>query len=140
VTLEPNSVDAYTQLGSNLRWAGRPAEAIPILQKALRLSPVPPYVCLAALAQCYRTTGQYEEAIALYRRILQKEPNQLPAQVALVVALMQAGKEDEARAEAAKVLRIDPKFSVDSYARILPAKDQKVTDDLVSALRKAGLK
>ncbi len=140
VNLEPNSVDAYTQLGANLRWAGRCAEAIPILQKAMRLSPIPPYVCLAALAQCYRTTGQYEEAIALYRRILQKEPNQLPAQVALTVTLMQAGKEDEARAEAAKVLRIDPKFSVESFSRILPAKDQKVIDDFVSALHKAGLK
>jgi adenylate cyclase len=140
VTLEPNSVDAYTQLGANLRWADRCAEAIPILQKAMRLSPIPPYVCLAALAQCYRTTGQYEEAIALYRKVLQKEPNQLPAQVALTVSLMQAGKEHEARVEAAKVLRIDPKFSVESFARVLPAKDQKVIDDLVSALRKAGLK
>jgi len=140
IALEPNSVDAYTQLGANLRWAGRCAEAIPILQKAMRLSPIPPTVCMSALAQCYRTTGQYEEAIALFRRILQKEPNQLPAQVQIVVALMQAGKEDEARAEAAKVLRIDPKFSVESFARRLPYKDQKVIDDLVSALRKAGLK
>ena len=140
IALEPNSVDAYTQLGANLRWAGRCAEAIPILQKAMRLSPIPPVVCLSALAQCYRITGQYEEAIALLRRILQKEPNQLPAQVQLVVALMQAGKEDEARADAAKVLKIDPKFSVESFARNLPAKDQKVIDDLVSALRKAGLK
>jgi adenylate cyclase len=140
IALEPNSVDAYTQLGANLRWAGRCAEAIPILQKAMRLSPIPPVVCLSALAQCYRITGQYEEAIALLRRILQKEPNQLPAQVQLVVALMQAGKEDEARAEAAKVLKIDPKFSVESFARNLPAKDQKVIDDIVSALHKSGLK
>ncbi len=140
VTLQPNSVDAYTQLGANLRWAGRCQEAISILQKAMRLSPIPPYVCMAALAQCYRTTGQYEEAIALYKRILQEEPNQLPAQVQFVVALMQAGKEDEACAEAAKVLRIDPKFSVESFASILPAKDQTVIDDIVSALRKAGLK
>jgi adenylate cyclase len=140
IALEPNSVYAYTQLGSNLRWAGRCAEAIPILQKAMRLSPIPPYVCLASLAQCYRTTGQYEEAIALYRRILQKEPNQLPAQVQFVVALVQAGKEDEARSEAAKVLRIDPNFSVESFARRFPAKDQKVIDDIVSALHKAGLK
>jgi adenylate cyclase len=139
VTLQPNSVDAYTQLGALLRWEGRCAEAIPILQKAMRLSPIPPYVCLASLAQCLRTTGQYEEAIALYRKILQKEPNQLPAQVQFVVALIQAGKEDEARAEAAKVLRIDPKFSVESFTKILPAKDQRVIDDIVSALRKAGL-
>jgi len=139
VTLQPNSVDAYTQLGSLLRWAGRCAEAIPILQKAMRLSPIPPFVCLASLAQCFTITGQYEEAIALYRRILQKEPNQLPAQVQFVVALTLAGKDDEARAEAVKVLRIDPKFSVESFAKILPAKDQKVIDDIVFALRKAGL-
>ena len=138
VALEPNSVDAYTQLGANLRWAGRCAEAIPILQKAMRLSPIPPYVCLQTLAHCYDLTGQYEEAIALYRRILQKEPNQLPTQVALTAALIQAGKEDEARAEAAKVLRIDPKFSVESYARTFPVKDQKVIDDFVSRLAQGG--
>jgi adenylate cyclase len=140
VTLEPNSVDAYVQLGSNLRWAGRCAEAIPIFQKAMRLSPIPPYLCLQILAWCYYNTRQYEEAIALQRRILQKEPNQLPTQLGLTAALIQAGKEDEARAEAAKVLRIDPKFSVESYARRLPYKDQKVIDDLVSTLHKAGLK
>jgi adenylate cyclase len=140
VTLEPNSVDAYIQLGVNLRWAGRCAEAIPILQKTMRLSPIPPYLCLQILVWCYLHTGQYEEAIALSKRILQKEPNQLPTQVSLTAALIQAGKEDEARAEAAKVLRIDPKFSVESYARRLPYKDQKVIDDLASALRKAGLK
>jgi len=140
VTLEPNSVDAYIQLGGNLRWAGRCAEAIPILKKAMRLSPIPPYLCLQNLAWCYYFTGQYEEAIALQRRILQKEPNQLLTQVSLTAALIQAGKEDEARVEAAKVLRIDPKFSVESFARRLSYKDQKVIDDLVSALRKAGLK
>jgi len=140
VTLEPNSADAYTQLGSNLRWAGRCAEAIPILQKAMRLSPIPPYVCLAALAQCYRTTGQYEEAIAAYRKILQKEPNQLPSRVSLVATLVQAGNDDEARIEAADVLRIDPKFSVESYARVRPEQDQKRASDFVSALHKAGLK
>jgi hypothetical protein len=71
---------------------------------------------------------------------IKKEPNQLPAQVSLTVALIQAAKEDEARVEAAKVLRINPKFSVESFARVLPAKDQKVIDDLVSALLKGGLK
>jgi adenylate cyclase len=140
VALEPNSVDAYTQLGSNLRWAGRCTEAIPILQKAMRLSPIPPTVCLGTLAGCYSSTGQHEEAIALNRRILQKEPNQLLTQVGLTAALVRAGKEDEARAEAAKVLRIDPKFSVESYARRLPYKDPKVIDNIVSTLRKAGLK
>jgi adenylate cyclase len=141
VTLEPNSVDAYTQLGVNLAWAGRPAEAIPILQKAMRLSPIPPYVCLYCLAGCYSLTGQTEEAIALFRRILQKEPNQLTSQLGLVVALMKMGKEDEARAEAAKVLRIDPQFSLERYAKTLAHwKDRSIPDRMINALRKAGLK
>ena len=141
VTLEPNSVDAYTQLGVNLIWAGRPAEAILILQKAMRLSPIPPYVCLYCLAGCYSLTGQVEEAIALFRRILQKEPNQLTSQLGLVTALMKTGKEDEARAEAAKVLRIDPQFSLERYAKTLDHfKDRSVPDRMINALRKAGLK
>jgi hypothetical protein len=50
------------------------------------------------------------------------------------------GREKEARAEAAEVLRINPKFSVDYYAKALPFKDQSVNDRIVAALRKAGLK
>ena len=49
------------------------------------------------------------------------------------------GREKEAHAEAAEVLRINPKFSVDS-AKIMPYKDQSVIDNFISALRKAGLK
>ncbi len=49
-------------------------------------------------------------------------------------------REKEARAEAAEVLRINPKFSVDSHAKMLSFKDQSVNDRVVDALRKAGLK
>jgi hypothetical protein len=50
------------------------------------------------------------------------------------------GREKEARAEAAEVLRIDPKFSLDFLAKILPYKDQSRRDKVINALRKAGLK
>jgi hypothetical protein len=50
------------------------------------------------------------------------------------------GREKEARAEAAEVLRIDPKFSLDSLAKMLPYKEQSGTDKVADALRKAGLK
>ena len=51
------------------------------------------------------------------------------------------GREQEARAEAAEVLRINPKFSLDNYAAMMLAgyKDQSETDKVVDALRKAGL-
>jgi hypothetical protein len=50
------------------------------------------------------------------------------------------GREKEARAEAAEVLRINPKFSLDNYAKMLPIKDQSAIDESVNTLRKAGLK
>jgi len=59
-------------------------------------------------------------------------------QLAVVYALM--GREKEAYAEAAEVMRIDPKFSLEAYARTLPYKDRKAIDDFVSASRKTGLK
>jgi hypothetical protein len=50
------------------------------------------------------------------------------------------GREKEARAEAAEVIRINPKFSLDLFAKRQVYKDQSETDKLVNALRKAGLK
>lgn len=51
-----------------------------------------------------------------------------------------ASKEKEARTEAEEALRINPKISLDSLAKILPYKDQSISDSYVNALRKAGLK
>jgi hypothetical protein len=49
------------------------------------------------------------------------------------------GHEKEARAEAAEVLRINPKFSLDFWVKTHPY-NQSETDKLVNALHKAGLK
>ena len=49
-------------------------------------------------------------------------------------------REDEVRIQAAEVLRIDPKFSVESFARRQAFKDRKIIDDMVSAYHKAGLR
>jgi hypothetical protein len=50
------------------------------------------------------------------------------------------GREEEARAEAAEMLRINPKFSVEKWAKRLTYKNQADADRFISALRKAGLK
>jgi hypothetical protein len=55
---------------------------------------------------------------------------------------MMTGKEDEARAAAKEVLKINPKFSVGRYMQISTSTfnfDPEVEDRLSQALRKAGL-
>ena len=50
------------------------------------------------------------------------------------------GREQEARAEAEEVLRINPKFSLDLFKKASPYKDPSEIDKVVDAMRKAGLK
>ncbi len=59
----------------------------------------------------------------------------------LAATYIMMGREKEARAEAAEILRINPKFSVDSYAKgFVGYTDQSERDKYINTLRKAGLK
>ena len=65
------------------------------------------------------------------------------AYLVLASAYSTMSREKEARAEAAEVLRINTKFWVDSWAKKSITslyKDQSEIDEVVDALRKAGLK
>jgi adenylate cyclase len=141
VSLSPNSASAYFALGTALCMAVRPQEAIPILQKSLRLSPIPVHSqVLSLLAHSYRDLGQYEEAIATYKKVLQiYGPDHLMAHLDLAITYAYMDREKEARAEGAEVLRIDPKFSVERFIKGLPY-DQSRKDRIADAMRKAGLK
>jgi hypothetical protein len=46
----------------------------------------------------------------------------------------------EARDEAAEVLRIDPRFSLERLGKVLPYKHEEDTQLVINSLRKAGLK
>jgi tetratricopeptide (TPR) repeat protein len=84
--------------------------------------------------------GQHEEAIATYKKALQiYGPDDLTAHLGLLSVYVRTGRENEARAEGAEVLRIDPKFSIERYLKGLPM-DQAIKDRMAVGMRKAGLK
>jgi adenylate cyclase len=141
VSLSPNSAYAYYALGWALDINGRPQEAIPFLQKSLRLSPIPVSSnVLESLARSCRRLGQYEESIATYKKELQLYgPDTLLAHLGLALTYAWMDREKEARAEGAEVLRIDPKFTIEQYVKGIPM-DQSAKDRVTHALRKAGLK
>jgi tetratricopeptide (TPR) repeat protein len=82
----------------------------------------------------------YEEAIAAYKKAISIEPGNLVAHVALATVYALDGREMEAQGEAEEVLRIEPKFSVERYAKSLAFMNQAYRDLSIAALRKAGLK
>jgi adenylate cyclase len=141
VSLCPNSASAYFALGSVLATVGRHQEAVAMLQKSLRLSPVPIHSqVMGILASSYSWLGQYEEAIATYKKVLQLYgPDHLMAHLGLAAAYAFLGREEEARAEGKEVMRIDPKFSIERLIKGAPW-DQSRKDRVADGLRKAGLK
>ena len=111
-----------------------------MIEKAMRLNPHYPPFYLYFLGEAYRFTGRYEEAIAAFKSALTRNPVLLPAHVNLAVIYSELGREEEARAEAAEVLRLNPKYSLEVWRQINPYKDPAEVERVVAALRKAGLK
>jgi tetratricopeptide (TPR) repeat protein len=140
VTLEPSGADVHALYAMSLTYAGRPEEAIPLCKKAIRLNPFGPSFQFLNLGHAYRTTERFEEAVSAYKKALERSPENIMAHICLAATFSMMGREQEARAEAAEVLKINPKFSLDYFEKALPYKDQSVIDKLIGALRKAGLK
>jgi adenylate cyclase len=140
VSLSPKLAQAHISYGNSLRFSGRPEEAIPLLQKAIRFCPISEAAVFIPLGDALRQTGRFEEAVSEYKKAIQRSPDNILAHIFLAATYSMMGRENEARAEAAEVLRINPKYSLDSFAKSFSYKDQSQKDVLINTLRKAGLK
>jgi adenylate cyclase len=140
VEIDPNSADAHHFLCLTLRFAERPDEAISVCKKAIRLEPYAPAAYYYNLGMAYLSAGKCEEAIPACEEALRRGSNNLFAHVTATIAYSMCGREEEARATAAEVLRISPKFSVEKFAKNIPHKNQSAKEEVVDALRNAGLK
>lgn len=141
VSLNPNGEYNMALFAMTLNYAMRSEEAISLYQKAIRLNPFPPLWYLHGLGLAYRTVGKYDEAIKWYKKCLERNPNHFPAHLHMAATYALMGREKEARASAAEVLRLNPNFSLKAYGKsnALAWKDKKHWDIILDASRKTGL-
>ena len=84
--------------------------------------------------------GRFDEAVEQAKKAVEREPkNQFPY-LYLASACILAGREEEAQAAAAEVLKINPTFSLEQFAMTRSYKDRSFVDSTIDSLRKAGLK
>ena len=140
MALEPNSAGVLHNYASILTYVGRREEAIPLFREALRLNPRPPNAYYRQFGIALRDSGQYDEAIALQKKAIEREPNDTLAYIVLASSCALAGREEEARAAAKELLRVNPAFSLERLAKTTPHKDREVAERFIEALRRAGLK
>lgn len=139
LALDPNSAEGCARLGHILDLAGRPEEAIPLIQTARRLDPHGPFLYPFFLGHAYQSLESYEEAIAAYQVALGHNPDHIGTREHLAAIYGLLGRDLEARAEAAEVLRLSPKFSIAREAQKMPYRDGAVLNRLIDGLSRAGL-
>jgi len=141
IALDPNSADGYATFGGQvLVFSGKPEEGVLSLEKAIRLNPIAPSYYFHMLGMAYRETGRYEESIIACKKAIKRQTSNVFAHLILASTYSLLDRKEEARAAAAEVLRISPKFSLDYFAKTRPHIDPANTARFIDALRKAGLK
>jgi adenylate cyclase len=140
VSLNPNYADAHGWLAMILTSAGKPDEAVVMIKKAMRLNPRPPNWYFLTLGDAFLWAQRYDEAVEEYTNAVQSSPGFLWAYLGLTASHSLLGHEKEAAETAAKVMAIDPRFSLEKYEKSLPYKEPADKDRYISALRKAGLR
>jgi adenylate cyclase len=139
LALAPNSADFVNMYAIILTYAGRWHEAIPLFREALRLNPKPPNNYYRHFAVVLRETGQYDEAVSLLKKAIRQEPDDIFSHLVLTSVYSYAGRQEEARAAAAEVLRIKPTFRIEQLPQGTH-RDLAIVERENEALRNAGLK
>jgi TolB-like protein/class 3 adenylate cyclase len=137
--MNPNYAGAYEMLAGVLFNAGRYEEAIPLHEKAGRLNPFPPAKYYRNSGLYYWFAGRYEDAIAASKKALHLNPDDITTFRNLVAIYATIEQEEEARAAAAEVLRLDPSFTIEREFKNMGWKDREGMERYMDALRKAGL-
>ena len=139
LALSPGNGMASTIYGCGLTATGRPLEAIPHLEHAIRTEPMVHHYPLHYLGIAHFAAGKYATAAALFRERIVLVPSTDMSRGFLAAALCQLGRYEEARAVWDELMAINPRWSLDERLRHGLA---IATDDvarLLDGLRRAGI-
>ena len=137
VALNPNSWITWNCRGQVYRIAGLPEEAIRSYERAIRMSPVDPRLhhTLAGMGQALIELRRFDEAIVAGKKAL-RQNLYVVAYLCLASAFAHLGRDAEAHDAAARVLEIDPAFTISAYIARGGLSNAKL---FIEGLRKAGL-
>jgi adenylate cyclase len=138
-TISPNDAWCWIALARILINAERLEEGERAARQAMRLNPFSPVNYYAVLGDALVHQGRTAEALKVFGKLLDKNPNYISAHLHLVGLYQDAGAHEKARAAAAEVLRIDPTYRVSMAGSFYLSSDAARKERFLGALRAAGL-
>ena len=138
IALNPNDADLYADLGDRLTWVGDAEQALGHIEKAIRLNPNFPPIYLWHLGHAYFVAERYDESIAAFQELRDRNPHFAPSYIYLAAAYALTGRDEEARAMVPEIARTTD-WNLEQAAEQLPYKNPADLARLITALRQAGL-
>jgi len=135
--LDSRAVDA--RIAEPLIFAGRAVEAVPVIERAMRLDPFASPETLASLGHAYYMVGDYGKAVDVLRGCVQRASKNAFCHRLLAAAYSQTGRQWEAVSNAAEAIHEDPGWTIGTVVRAGLYRRQADLDQLVSGYRRAGL-
>jgi len=139
--LNENSAFAWGVSGSTYCFLGLPDEALERLRNAWRLSPFDPmnffFFTVAGIAEF--VAGRYDQALGWLRKAERLNARFVACHRTLTASLALSGDVDRARAAAANMLALEPRFRVSVFASWYPLRRPDDIERLATGLRLAGL-
>jgi adenylate cyclase len=133
--LNPHDPDLLADWGAFLRYSGRAEDAVAQVQRAMALNPHYPAWYISILTDSYFQLGRYRETVEVAGTLV----NPLfDHRLVLAASYANLGRTKEAEAEIAKILEIDPDYTIASVPTD-QAWEGDVLERLLDGLRKAGL-
>jgi adenylate cyclase len=139
LSLNPNMAMAYGIQGGIRIYLGRPEEAIPFIERGMRLDPATNTQSIHFLGMANLLAGKYETAAALFRQRILLVPSTDFSRSLLASALGHLGELDEARRIWRELKDINPKYSFAEHMGRLPFKKAEDAQRIADGLKKAGL-
>jgi adenylate cyclase len=138
VALNPNSSLAWTNRGWVYKIAALPEEAVRSFERAIRVSPVDPrlHLAFAGMGYAFIELRRFDEAIVAGKKAQRQNPSYSGAYRCLASAFAHLGRDTEAREAAARLLEVDPGFTISAWIARGGQSNAKL---LTEGLRKAGL-
>ncbi len=126
--------------GEVLSMSGNPGAGVAELRTALLLNPFHPPFWHATLGRALLLAGRHDEALEALLRSRAEAPDYRPCHSSLVVAFVETGQMQAARAAMGEFVRLRPGFTLQDYDGVFGFSRRGDTDRFLAAFRTAGLR
>lgn len=132
--LYPSFADGYALMASIKTFAGRPAEAVPLMRTAMRLNPKSGYLYFLVLGRSYFFLSDLEQARINLEEALKRNPEYLETHVYVAALSVLEGDKSSGAWEADQIRALEPAFSSKRWLDNYPMTDSGQKKRLLQAL------